>query len=575
MERYIRNKLGHVDDKVSSVLVNTVLAKASGIFLWVALVVKSLRERLEETHDLSILKEEINTLPDELEDLFRYLLNTLSKPARTTAYKTFVMLEALYSSSDEPLDLTLFAYSFLEDYAKDPEFAIQTPFQYASMNTDAQKSRIDQARKTLIGSTKGLVEAIDGSVKHIHRSISEFLERREVRDEMACHLQNFEAVDAVSQLLVGELRAKAFMPGRLSRPHCSRVVSCIVVMRMKFGADRAPYSFLESLGSVLIEHCGPNVTQYSVRGTTIYGIIWNISKHASTFRIQYREPKPHATRNFYVISPFHISALLGLEEYVAWKIHHDRNILNTDFETAVLVSIIESRLLHNFEGAKQTKQSTQSLESLLERGLSPQAVIHTTTAESSIWADNDRTVWENFVLLVALDLEGDGSFKPKESVGKALEKFLEYGADPSLQLSASPYRYPIGERGYQRGLEMRVGRNGGKILAYHRYRIGSVHSIFLKVGGISFRELMECLNFDNKESLLGLIDRNIKQQERRTDEGVTQEEHTWKRNAESTFTRESSSELTETRSWRLHTLFGLGWSKSLKLLLCKYVLTRI
>ena len=588
MKRYIRNKLGRLDDKVASDLIDTILTKASGIFLWVVLVVKSLRERLEETQELSILKREIDTLPDELEDLFRYLLNTVSKSARVTAYKTFAMLEALDCISRKPPDLSLFAYSFLEYYAKNPEFAIQTPFQYASISPDAKKSRIGQARKTLTGSTKGLVEAVNGSVKHVHRSIPEFLKNQEVRDEMVCHLQNFEAADAVSQLLVAELRVQAYMSSTFDRSHCSYMVCCIVQIRAKFGADCAPYSFLESLGSVLIEHGGPDVTQYPVKGLTIEGRILEFPSSAGIFSIQYREPAQYHIRGYIVISPLYISALLGLEDYVTWKVRYDQSILDTDFKTAVLVSIMEQRLLFNYGGQKR---STQTLESLLERGLSPQAVIHTTTTESSIWADNDRTVWENFVLLVALHLRDDGySRLNMQLVGRAFGKFLEYGADPSLWLSAIPRSSSVaGDKykdNYERYLEMRVGRNDGKILGKLFWGAISVHSLFTKVGGISFRELVEYLDFDNKESLLGLIDRNIKQQEVRTEEGARQEEHSWERNAESTLMRGSPSELTETRSWRLNTwftsintshimTFGLGGSKSPTLLICTRVLTAI
>lgn len=91
---------------------------------------------------------------------------------------------------------------------------------------------------------------------------------------------------------------------------------------------------------------------------------------------------------------------------------------------------------------------------------------------------------------------------------------------------------------------------------------------------------MEYCDFDNKESLLGLIHRNIKQQEGRTEEATTQEDDSRECNAESTFT----TELTETHSWRLRTwftpiktshimTFGLGGSKYLTLLICIHVLT--
>jgi len=205
------------------------------------------------------------------------------------------------------------------------------------------------------------LEAINGSVKHIHRSIPEFLESREVRDEMAGYLQNFEAVNAVSQLLIAELRVGSHTSDTFSRRYFSFVVSCIIVMRTKFRVDRAPYSFLESLESVLIQLWGPDVTPKPVKGIALDGLIPSGSLCLPAFTIRYRGPGLHEPVNFYIFSPLHISALIGLEEYVAWKILHDQSILNTDFETATLVSIVEHRLPFNYRGT-----STQILESLFE-----------------------------------------------------------------------------------------------------------------------------------------------------------------------------------------------------------------
>lgn len=104
---------------------------------------------------------------------------------------------------------------------------------------------------------------------------------------------------------------------------------------------------------------------------------------------------------------------------------------------AALVSLMQRRFFCKLNGLTT---STRPLEALFGRGLSPQAVIHTAVTESSIWADNDRTVWENFVLLVALELKDHWIAGTKEFIGKALGKFLEYGADPYLQLSTGPRR---------------------------------------------------------------------------------------------------------------------------------------
>lgn len=82
------------------------------------------------------------------------------------------------------------------------------------------------------------------------------------------------------------------------------------------------------------------------------------------------------------------------------------------------------------------------------------------------------------MLLVAIHLEDNWSLERKELIGKVFEKILEYGADPSLRLSANPHR--------ERNLEMRV-RTGKKVLAYYR-RSPFLPSplLFTKVGGITF-----------------------------------------------------------------------------------------
>ncbi|CAI4215998.1 unnamed protein product [Parascedosporium putredinis] len=169
--RYIHDKLQDIDDESDkSCLVEAIMEKANGIFLWVALVVRSLRDRLEQTRDITILKKEIEPLPDELEGLFCFLLNSLSKAARTTAYQTFAMLDV----ATTPVRLSLFAYSFLEDYIRNSKFAIETPFQYEALDDTQRADRIARGRKNLYGCSRGLVEASADVVGYAHRSIPDF-----------------------------------------------------------------------------------------------------------------------------------------------------------------------------------------------------------------------------------------------------------------------------------------------------------------------------------------------------------------------------------------------------------------
>ncbi|RFU29568.1 hypothetical protein B7463_g6785, partial [Scytalidium lignicola] len=531
MEQYVRDKLKGAHNEDFSRLIHSIVTRANGIFLWVALVVKSLRERLEETSELSILEKELDPLPDELEDLFRYLLGSVSKSMRTTSYQTFSMLQILDSYH---LNLSLFEYSFLEDYVQDPEFAIRAPFRYPAMICRDTENRVDRARKVLNGSCKGLVEVTsDNLVKYIHRSISEFLEQREIQNEMAFHLKRFNAVEAISQLLLAKLKTGTLNP--FDHDLWSCVVFNIVYMRTEFKVDCEPYSFLESLGTAVLEHGDLDATQYS--GT---GVIYLEPSHRKgVLTIRNRGEVP-STGYFCITSPFHIAAWIGLKEYVAWKIRHDPITLDSDFKVAILISIVERNLYgdrpkkkyivernlirdhpikksmaeRNLIGDPPIKKSAYDMYSQLLELLSPHAVIHITTTVGQLGIiDGDRTVWENFLLKVVLEI---GSMESRrlnnQWVGKIIEKFLYGGANPRVWFSSIHPHAPGGENDESPSnyIEMVVGGDCHRIVCKH---FSHENLIVDKADRVSFRELVEYLKCDNKDIILKLADRNIKQLE--------------------------------------------------------------
>ncbi|KAK4041589.1 hypothetical protein C8A01DRAFT_34314 [Parachaetomium inaequale] len=125
-KRYVRDKLEEVGRDHLDRLVELITEKADGIFLWVALVVKAIRTRLEDGYGLSMIEEEVNSLPDELEGLFQRLIDSIRKPYRTRAYQTFAILERVRTAFDKmpdyaPVPFSLLAYSFLDQYDVDKD----------------------------------------------------------------------------------------------------------------------------------------------------------------------------------------------------------------------------------------------------------------------------------------------------------------------------------------------------------------------------------------------------------------------------------------------------------------------
>jgi AraC-like DNA-binding protein len=73
-------ELRHGNPAYASKLMDDITSKASGVFLWVVLVVRSLLEGLTEGDRISDLQRRLDDIPGELNDLFKKMLGTL-RPA--------------------------------------------------------------------------------------------------------------------------------------------------------------------------------------------------------------------------------------------------------------------------------------------------------------------------------------------------------------------------------------------------------------------------------------------------------------------------------------------------------------
>ena len=146
--QYVADKLGHMDEEEDKAeLTRAIVDNAHGIFLWVVLVTKRIREQIENGISAGALRREINTLPQELDDLFpAHILDALPKSDLKRAYQTFAMVLEL-DRHDLSCYLSLLAYSFLDDYNEDPSFALQEDFGTARLEPGNHAARTNSALK--------------------------------------------------------------------------------------------------------------------------------------------------------------------------------------------------------------------------------------------------------------------------------------------------------------------------------------------------------------------------------------------------------------------------------------------
>ncbi|EFX03145.1 hypothetical protein CMQ_3074 [Grosmannia clavigera kw1407] len=211
IEVYVRDKLGRTEDKGIATLTKSIVEKASGIFFWVSLVVRQIREQLEIGVEPARLVEIVNGYPVGLDHLYRHILQTLSPYSRKRAYQTLTMMPFVGGTSDS-LPLDLLAYSFLDKYNEDPEFARKETFDAGLPQLRAcEETTRSQARSLLNGWCRGLVEADEnGHLGYAHRSVADFLEAADIRERMAASVNGSHPVSIFSELILAHLKVDKY-----------------------------------------------------------------------------------------------------------------------------------------------------------------------------------------------------------------------------------------------------------------------------------------------------------------------------------------------------------------------------
>ncbi len=148
-------------------LVDEIISRADGVFLWVVLVTKMLREGLTNADCISDLRKRLESIPTDLEKFFRHILEA----AGTVLSREDGWHSADRTGCEQPLPLEVYAFHDLE-YA-DELFAFKQavrPFSKEEMQTFREP-----VPRRLNGRCKGLLEVREGFVEFLHRTVRDYL----------------------------------------------------------------------------------------------------------------------------------------------------------------------------------------------------------------------------------------------------------------------------------------------------------------------------------------------------------------------------------------------------------------
>ena len=192
--RYVEDKLNShnrmtqlrkIDPENAKGLVDEIVSKASGVFLWVILVVKSLLDGLTNRDRISDLQKRLRLLPSDLHDLYKHMLLKHIDPFyHEQASQIFQIVRAAKNGVyGTPEDLELLTLAFADE--EDQDLALNA--QVKPLTEEGLCFKATEMTDRLKSRCAGLLEVSGPSsdplyqkVNYLHRTVQDFLQLPEI-----------------------------------------------------------------------------------------------------------------------------------------------------------------------------------------------------------------------------------------------------------------------------------------------------------------------------------------------------------------------------------------------------------
>lgn len=189
-------------------LVSEIVLRAQGVFLWVFLVVRSLRDGIVNGDPLSLLQARLRELPTDLEAFFERIIKSVDKVYRRRMAHTFQV-----AMNAPPLPLLL--YSFLDE--EHDRIPLPHGLPYDDIRHAVATIEEDRMCRSLNGRYKGLLETAGEpgckTVSFLHRTIRDFLATRDMQDLLGSHCEpDFNPFRHICTAFISQ---ESFYPGSM------------------------------------------------------------------------------------------------------------------------------------------------------------------------------------------------------------------------------------------------------------------------------------------------------------------------------------------------------------------------
>ena len=235
------------EDGRSQDLVQEIVDKARGVFLWVVLVTRSLLNGVRNADRICDLQRRLRDFPATLEKYFSHMYSSIEETYRELTAQTFkFILAASIGEYSRRLPLILFSFLDEEDLDAVVENSCSNPLSEREII-----SRQDVMRRRLAARCKGLVEIVDANnhppfeedrygkklldprVDFIHRTAYDFLATKDMQHQLSSNLKP----DFEEDILI----CKAY---------------AALLKSIDYSSAKAPASYLHTLIHGLAQHAG-------------------------------------------------------------------------------------------------------------------------------------------------------------------------------------------------------------------------------------------------------------------------------------------------------------------------------
>ncbi|OIW32071.1 hypothetical protein CONLIGDRAFT_612403 [Coniochaeta ligniaria NRRL 30616] len=208
------------EDVRSHTLVQEIAERSHGVFLWVFLVTRQLREGLVNGDTFDDLLKRLESIPTDLEQFFKHILDSVDPFYHVNMARTLQI--ALVAVDNRGFPVPILAFHDMEYH--DTDYALNQPV--IPFTPEEAREFLRPTRRRLNGRCKGLLEIHNDSIQFLHRTLWDFLKT----GEMASYLSN----KAGSQFSANTSLLKAYVAflkrGRswdLPDKHCSHFVRIV------------------------------------------------------------------------------------------------------------------------------------------------------------------------------------------------------------------------------------------------------------------------------------------------------------------------------------------------------------